>query len=279
MANRMLGLLAVVGLCAACGGGGDGDDDAPMIDAARPADAMVTVADTMPATPDATPPDAGIPDASAADAGPPVMPAIGYLSACDSPFALAGMGTDAFLETFEDLALDVPGVTASVGAAIGPGGLTDSVDGDDGAIDGSGTNGRSFFSGAGGTGVTFTFDAATIGFAPTYAAIVWTDGAGTTNFEAFDTMGVSLGTSSATIATAGHNGQTDEDSVFAVEHAGGIGSIHISNTSGGIEVDHLQYGRASAADTDCNSNSMPDKCDLVGNDANDNGIPDDCEAK
>src|SRR4051812_20559523 len=36
------------------------------------------------------------------------------------------------LEDFEDNLLNVPGVTASAGAPTGPGGLTDSVDSDDG---------------------------------------------------------------------------------------------------------------------------------------------------
>jgi len=223
---------------------------------------------------DAATPDAAVPPP---DAGPPVTPPLAYVSACDSPYALAGMNTDAFLETFEDSTLDTVGIEASAGAPFGSGGLTDSVDGDDGTIDGSGTNGHSFFSSSGSTGITFTFDADAIGFAPTYVGVAWTDGAGTTNFEAFDTDGNSLGASSGTHATGGFTGQTDEDRFYGAENAAGVGSIHISNTSGGIEVDHVQFGRPSADDGDCNGNSTPDKCELVGNDANGNNIPDDCE--
>ena len=40
---------------------------------------------------------------------------------------------------------------------------------------------------------------------------------------------------------------SNEDRFFGVFNATGIGSISISNTSGGIEVDHLQYGAATAA--------------------------------
>jgi hypothetical protein len=40
---------------------------------------------------------------------------------------------------------------------------------------------------------------------------------------------------------------SNEDRFFGVFNATGIGSISISNTSGGIEVDHLQYGVAASA--------------------------------
>lgn len=43
-------------------------------------------------------------------------------------------------------------------------------------------------------------------------------------------------------ATAGNNGEIDEDRFYGATNSGGISSIHISNASGGIEVDHLQYG-------------------------------------
>ena len=116
-----------------------------------------------------------------------------YLSQADSPFAAAITGGTVVLETFEDGLLNVPNVTASAGAPFGPGGITDSVDGDDGTIDGSGVAGWSFFSGSGAAGVTFTFNPAAPGGLPTQVGIVWTDGAGTTWFEAFGPGGVSLG--------------------------------------------------------------------------------------
>lgn len=64
-----------------------------------------------------------------------------YLSAADSPFSLSSPGL--LLEDFEDGALDTPGVSSTNGAPRGPSGLTDSVDGDDGSIDGSGNGGHS----------------------------------------------------------------------------------------------------------------------------------------
>lgn len=51
------------------------------------------------------------------------------------------------------------------------------------------------------------------------------------------------------IADGSFAGTTAEDRFFGVTHAGGIESIKISNTSGGIEVDHLQFGPITAVGT------------------------------
>jgi hypothetical protein len=151
------------------------------------------------------------------------------------------------LEDFEDNTLSTPGVTASVGSPFGPGGLSDSVDADDGTIDGSGTNGHSFFSSPGSDGITFSFDASVLGSLPTHAGIVWTDGEGTISFDAFDENGVSLGligpvNEAGVFPDDNFSGGTAEDRFFGAENANGISKIFISNTAGGIEVDHLQYG-------------------------------------
>lgn len=169
----------------------------------------------------------------------------GYLSDSDIPAGFYVGGTPTALEDFEDGTLSF-GITASAGAVIPPGfiGLIDSVDGDDGTIDGSGLAGHSWFFGTGSTGVTFTF----LGPLPTAAGLVWTDGAGTTTFEAFGPGMVSLGTiGPVSIAGAGFTGQTAEDRFFGVQSSGGILAIKIKNSSGGIEVDHVQYGSAPAA--------------------------------
>ena len=152
------------------------------------------------------------------------------------------------LENFEDGLLDTPGVTAPFGSPIGPGGLIDSVDEEDGVVDGNGNGGKSFFDGNGQRGITFIFDEITLGSLPTHAGVVWTDGSGNTHFEAFDGLGNSLGTiGPAAIAQGGINGETDEDHFFGWMDTGGIGSIRIYNTAGGIEVDHLQYGLENSA--------------------------------
>lgn len=169
-----------------------------------------------------------------------------YLSQADSPFNADIISGGTFLADFEDGLLNTPGVSASAGgvtSVVFGRGLHDSVDADDGVIDGSGSNGDSFFSWSGSTGITFSFDASILG-SPTHAGLVWTDGVGTTLFEAFGPDGVSLGTiGPVAIADNTHNGATAEDHFFGVINASGISSIKISNTSGGIEIDHLQYGK------------------------------------
>ena len=181
-----------------------------------------------------------------------------YLSQADSPFAASITAGTTYLETFESGALTTPGVTPSTGSVIAPGGITDSVDGDDGSIDGSGTGGHSFFSGDGATGITFTFDAGVLGHLPTQVGIVWTDGAGTTTFEAFGPGGASLGQiGPVAIADGTFSGTTAEDRFFGVTNPAGISAIHISNTSGGIEVDHLQYGIFGAAPPPPPSTTVP----------------------
>lgn len=168
-----------------------------------------------------------------------------YLSSLDSPFT-GGSFSYFHLEDFEDHLLNVPGVSASAGGVtsvvFGPS-IHDSVDADDGVIDGSGLAGDSYFGRSGSAGITFTFDAGVLGSLPTHVGIVWTDGAGSTFFEAFDSSATSVGSiGPVTIATSGHSGQTDEDRFFGVINPDGISSIFISNSSGGMEIDHLQYG-------------------------------------
>jgi hypothetical protein len=80
-----------------------------------------------------------------------------YLSFADSPFN-GGSFSYFYLETFEDHLSNTPGVTGSPGGVtsvvFGPS-IHDSVDADDGVIDGSGLNGDSYFSSSGAGGVTF----------------------------------------------------------------------------------------------------------------------------
>lgn len=171
-----------------------------------------------------------------------------YTSNTSSPFASLISADVVRLENFEDGLLNVPNVSASAGAPVGPSSITDSVDADDGfAVDGSGTAGWSFFSASGSAGITFTFTPTASGL-PTHVGIVWTDGAGTTFFEAFGPGGTPIGTvGPVAIADASISGETGEDRFFGVINAAGVSSIRISNTLGGIEVDHLQFGRAAVA--------------------------------
>ncbi|MDZ4701406.1 MAG: T9SS type A sorting domain-containing protein [Rhodothermales bacterium] len=169
-----------------------------------------------------------------------------YNQASDSPFFEIDFSTGYFhLEDFED-GFDVPGVTADNGGVVsvifGPG-LHDSVDADDGVVDGSGLDGENWFYIGGATGITWTFDPTLLLALPTHAGLVWTDGAGDIIFEAFDAAGTSLGTVVGQHSCCGFDGATAEDRFYGVIEPAGISAIKISSNGGGIEIDHLQYGR------------------------------------
>jgi len=167
-----------------------------------------------------------------------------YLSRADSPFETTALGF--CFEDFENSKFDVPGATGN-GTPIGSGGLTDSVDGDDGTIDGSGSGGHSYFSQDGNTGIIVTFDDTRTNGLPTEVGIVWTDGGANASvtFEAFDADGVSLlGPNGPNAhADASNSGTTDEDRLYGATNPTGISKIVINNPGGGIEVDHLQLNR------------------------------------
>jgi len=169
-----------------------------------------------------------------------------YTSAADSPFATAQSTGGFWMEDFEDGQLNSLGLSATDGSVRSPGTWTDSVDGDDGSIDGSGSSGYSFM-GNGATGLSFSFDAASLGGLPTYAGLVWTDGnsEAMVTFEAFDSDGNLIGTIEQYLGDADSGqGQTGEDRFLGVQFDGGISEIRISSEFGGLEVDHVQYGYA-----------------------------------
>jgi hypothetical protein len=164
-----------------------------------------------------------------------------YLSEADSPFAGSGV---LVLENFEDHVQNLPAATVTGGVVTSSqfsGSIIDSVDGDDGVINGSCLGGDSYFAGS---TVSVVFSSAAPGGLPTRAGLVWTDGPGggtTATFEAFDGDGKSLGKLVAPgMGDSSNNGTTAEDRFFGIEHAGGIKELRIVNV-GAIEVDHLQY--------------------------------------
>lgn len=178
-----------------------------------------------------------------------------YASFADSPFASIGAANPLFfLEDFEDGALNSPGVSATASIVTPAGGATtDSVDGDDGALDGNGNGGRSLY--ANSTSITFTFDANVLGYLPTHVGIVWTDvgenllpmpfGKDDVLVRAFDANGNSLGFAGADALGDGSiNGGTGEDTFLGAIFSGGISKLTIVSLGGTIdwEVDHLQYG-------------------------------------
>lgn len=181
------------------------------------------------------------------------LPITPYLSSADSPWS-GGSFSYFYLENFESGSLSAPGVSASAGSVLWPAALTDSVDGDDGFIGGLGQNGHSWYLST--RAVRFNFSEATLGALPTVAGIVWTDvgytdtvlGFAQVEFEAFDALGVSLGTITSGLLGDGlANGGTAEDRFFGFTNASGISAIEIRMpTSSDWEVDHLQYGREIA---------------------------------
>ncbi|UCD74888.1 MAG: hypothetical protein JSV91_14010 [Phycisphaerales bacterium] len=171
-----------------------------------------------------------------------------YLSQADSPILGADANADNFwLEDFEDGLVNTLGLEAlSDGTIREPGSSTDSVDGDDGSVDGWGTAGHSYFQydPAAGPSITFAFDAEALGGLPTVAGLVWTDGnpEAPVTFEAFGADGASLGSFQAVLGDGLHSGSTDADRFLGVEFAEGISAITISAAFGGLEIDHVQYG-------------------------------------
>jgi len=178
-------------------------------------------------------------------AGTTLYAGLPYLSAADSPFTGAGLGYF-YLEDFEDGLLNTPGVTVSGGVStkpLYPALYTDSVDGDDGSIDGSGNGGNSWFASSGSTGLLFTFNPVVLGSLPTQVGIVWTDGLDPIAFEFFDGSSNLIAWGNITgVADGSYTGGTGEDRFFGLDNPIGIGSVRIwSGAGAGIEVDHLQY--------------------------------------
>ena len=174
-----------------------------------------------------------------------------YRSWYDSPLLAYSNWSYWHLDDFEDGLLNVPGVTASVpapyvGAPYGPAYDADSVDADDGLIDGLGRQGRSFF--AGGWNVTFTFDVVALGRLPTHVGVVFTDGTDATTFRAYDQNGVQIASiGPVSLADNTYNGTTADDYFLGVVHYAGVHRVYIGSPGGGIEVDHLQYGDGPTA--------------------------------
>lgn len=186
-----------------------------------------------------------------------------YVSKADSPFDERNFAYF-HLEDFEDLELNAPGATRSAGT-IGEEARAyrDSVDGDDGTIDGLGTEGESLFAGSSSlwdwlpwsdrrsASITFTFDVDVLGALPSHVGIVWTDAETpkTTSvfLEAFGPTGISLGTFGPhAVGDNSTQGTTPEDRFLGVIDLNGISALRIFQDSEQIEVDHLQYGRLAA---------------------------------
>jgi hypothetical protein len=190
--------------------------------------------------------------AQAAAAGDLYFEDTPYRSFADSPFS--GLSFAWFhLDDFESTR--TPGYSVNAGIVLAPGTLTDSVDADDGSIDGDGTAGKSWFSNGATNVFTFTFDAGALGGLPTHAGIVWTDvglappidGISVVRFEAFGPAFATISPLEVLLGDGNASGGTSEDRFFGAADEGGIAMIRISMPlSVDWEVDHLQYGSLAA---------------------------------
>ena len=180
---------------------------------------------------------------TSAHAQPVFVGPLPYLSTADIPVGF--YDGEASVDTLEDGTIDL-GISATPGSVLSPGPLTDSVDADDGTIDGDGRDGHSW-SIFPATSVVFTFSAPL----PTAAALVVTDvgGSGDISFKAFGPGMIELGVAGPfSFADGNDQGETAEDRFFGVQGAGGILALEVLNTDPGIEIDHIKYG-ASGLDS------------------------------
>lgn len=173
-----------------------------------------------------------------------------YLSFEDSPFYDTTF--DIFeIEDFEDGTLDLANTTVNSGFVLNPGEKTDSVDADDGAFDGFGTAGHSYY--AGDTECLIFKFSSESGQLPTHVGLVWTDvgtvpggvfGIAQVTFEAFDQQGDSLGVITADELGDGRvDGTTADDRFFGVVNFAGVSEIQICTIgSNDWEIDHVQIG-------------------------------------
>ena len=171
-----------------------------------------------------------------------------YLQHGDTPSGFICDQCDLHVEDFEDGMLDAF-LTIDNGVIFPPNGttgtndpVTDSVDGDDGSVDGSGLQAYSWFSGLGVRSITVDFAEAVKS-----AGLVFTDGDSASTMivlEAFDVGGNSLGVINAgDLADGAFNGGTAEDRFMGfVNTDGEIHSLTLSmNAGSGIEIDHIQW--------------------------------------
>ena len=179
--------------------------------------------------------------------------AIAGCGASDSPFkSIDFSGGYFYFEDFEDVLFNTPGVSADgILSTAYPPFQIDSVDEDDGTINGSGAFTTTYSNGnvsSGPKSITFDFDAVALGGFPTHVGLAWTDGLGLTTFEAFDAFDVSQGAiGPVDISDVSITGETAEDHFLGWIEAQGISRIVVSDDATGLEIDHLQYGREMLA--------------------------------
>jgi hypothetical protein len=176
-----------------------------------------------------------------------------YRSAADSPFDMSGLGTTFFLEDFEDFELNTPGADAYIGV-----GNFNSVDGDDGILDGSATGLSGNTQVVVETGFSSTaifaidFEISELGFYPTSIGFVITDQQNVNPSSSLLVILNALGERIASFDTSrilSQPNDASDDWFIGVTNPDGIHGFQfertattIVNRSNYISFDHLQYG-------------------------------------
>jgi hypothetical protein len=195
-----------------------------------------------------------------------------YSSAADSPFPVDGSNPNYFLEDLEDGQLNSIGIFqrnleppllgSTVGVILSPGALTDSVDGDDGIIDGAGHQGFSMRSALHLVAPTappfnqfvmaFEFDSVQLGRFPHAFGFVWTDGETGSSLTLQILTGDGEWIESPPLTGLGdglRDGGAADDRFVGAEVDDGIQLVRILGGFIGesaafdyFEIDHIQYG-------------------------------------
>lgn len=173
-----------------------------------------------------------------------------YLQTGDTPAGFFCAGCVGWIEDFELAEGADSFITMDNGELLGPNtfsglmnSVTDSVDGDDGVVDGTGNDGSSWFADS---------NSVTVSFANTVknAGLVFTDGdrvSTNIRLEAFDSDGNSLAHIDAgDLADDMFTGETAEDTFLGFQDTDArIASITLSMDGGtGIEIDHVHWQEA-----------------------------------
>jgi hypothetical protein len=187
-----------------------------------------------------------------------------YFSAADSPFPVNGSSPDFYLEDFEDGELNTRGIFQPLlpithASVIRPHELTDSVDSDDGILDGVGNGGHSLAANAfivfpidppqSRSYIRFGFDRLSLGFYPNAFGFVWTDGISSNDIliELFDEQWQLLAENRfERLGDDLLTGQTAEDRFLGVVSTTYFAYVRITSMYAGspytFEIDHVQYG-------------------------------------
>lgn len=180
-----------------------------------------------------------------------------YKSFDDSGLKALGDYWPLGLERFEAGKISVPGLTISPGFVLCDSLYIDSVDEDDGSIDGYGREGCTWYVNA--PKVTVSFDKETLGYYPTSVGIAWTDigggsprdGYGKIRFAVYDEIGTMVGERlyEEEVGDGQRTGETAEDRLVLVTWYGGIGAVSMTvETSSDWELDHVQWVYVCRAD-------------------------------